>query len=121
MQFSTEAPVQRLSAFNANGVRVAQLDFPVPPRQIEPLYFQWREGETYRFEATLSTGGVDTETVTAPHVYTQGNLEIAIPYGAAQQSDMKNAVRKRAEGTRSGRQRNGGYGPCYKWECANDL
>lgn len=91
VQFSTEAPVQRLSAFNANGVRVAQLDFPVPPRQIEPLYFQWREGETYRFEATLSTGSVDTETVTAPHVYTQGNLEIAIPYGAAKESDMKNA------------------------------
>ena len=90
VQFSTEAPVQRLSAFNANGVRVAQLDFPVPPRQIESLYFQWREGETYRFEATLSTGSVDTETVTAPHVYTQGNLEIAIPYGAAQ-SDLKNA------------------------------
>lgn len=91
VQFSTEAPVQRLSAFNANDVRVAQLDFPVPPRQIEPLYFEWREGATYRFEATLSTGGVDTETVTAPHVYTQGNLEIAIPYGAAQQSDLKNA------------------------------
>ena len=87
VQFSTEAPVQRLRAFNANGVRVAQLDFPVPPRQIESLYFQWREGETYRFEATLSTGSVDTETVTTPHVYTQGNLEIAIPYGAA----LKNA------------------------------
>ena len=90
VQFSPEAPVQRLSAFNANGVRVAQLDFPVPPRQIESLYFEWREGEPYRFEATLSTGSVDTETVTAPHVYTQGNLEIAIPYGAAQ-SDLKNA------------------------------
>ncbi len=91
VQFSTEAPVQRLRAFNANGVMVAQLDFPVPPRQIESLYFEWREGETYRFEATLSTGGVDTETVTAPHVYTQGSLEVAIPYGAAQQSDLKNA------------------------------
>ena len=91
VQFSTEAPVERLSAFNANGVRVAQLDFPVPPRQIESLYFEWHAGETYRFEATLSTGNVDTETVTAPHVYTQGNLEIAIPYGAAQQSDLKNA------------------------------
>lgn len=91
VQFSTEAPVQRLRAFNANGVRVAQLDFPVPPRQIESLYFQWREGETYRFEATLSTGSVDTETVTAPHVYTQGNLEIAIPYGAAKEWDLKNA------------------------------
>ncbi len=83
--------MERLSAFNANGVRVAQLDFPVPPRQIESLYFEWRAGETYRFEATLSTGNVDTETVTVPHVYTQGNLEIAIPYGAAQQSDLKNA------------------------------
>ena len=91
VQFSTEAPVQRLRAFNANGVRVAQLDFPVPPRQTESLYFEWREGETYRFEATLSTGSVDTEKVTAPHVYTQGNLEIAIPYGAAQESDLKNA------------------------------
>ena len=91
VQFSPEAPVQRLSAFNANGVRVAQLDFPVPPRQIESLYFKWREGETYRFEATLSTGSVDTEKVTAPHVYTQGNLEIAIPYGAAKQSALKNA------------------------------
>ena len=91
VQFSTDAPVQRLSAFNTNGVRVAQLDFPVPPRQTESLYFEWLEGETYRFEATLFTGSVDTETVTAPHVYTQGNLEIAIPYGAARQSDMKNA------------------------------
>ena len=91
VQFSTDAPVQRLSTFNADGVRVAQLDFPVPPRQTESLYFEWLEGETYRFEATLFTGNVDTETVTAPHVYTQGNLEIAIPYGAARQSDMKNA------------------------------
>ena len=91
VQFSPEAPVQRLSAFNANGARVAHLDFPIPPRQIESLYFEWREGATYRFEATLSTGGVETETVTAPHVYTQGNLEIAIPYGAAKQSDLKNA------------------------------
>ena len=91
VQFRTGAPVQRLRAFNANDVMVAQLDFPVPPRQIEALYFEWREGETYRFEATLLTGSVDTETVTAPHVYTQGNLEIAIPYGAAKQSDLKNA------------------------------
>ena len=92
VQFSGEVPVQRLSAFNTNGVRVAQLDFPVPPRQTESLYFEWLEGETYRFEATLFTGNVDTETVTAPHVYTQGNLEIAIPYGAARQSDLKNAL-----------------------------
>ena len=92
VQFSGDAPVQRLSAFNADDVMVAQLNFPVPPRQIESLYFEWREGEIYRFEATLSTGNVDTEMVTAPHVYTQGNLEIAIPYGAAKQSDLKNAL-----------------------------
>lgn len=86
-QLSVEAPVQRLNAFNADGVMVAQLNFPTPPRQTEPLYFEWREGETYRFEATLSTGDVDVQTVTAPQTYTQGNLEIAIPYGAAMQSE----------------------------------
>ena len=90
VQFSTDAPVQRLSAFNANGVMVAQLDFPVPPRQTESLYFEWLEGETYRFEATLFTGNVDTETVTAPRTYTHGTLEVAIPYGAAVQSNLEN-------------------------------
>ena len=90
VQFSTDAPVQRLSAFNADGVMVAQLDFPVPPRQTESLYFEWLEGETYRFEATLFTGNVDTETVTAPRTYTHGTLEVAIPYGAAVQSNLEN-------------------------------
>ena len=89
VQFSAEAPVQRLSAFNMDGVRVAQLNFPVPPRQTESLYFEWRAGETYRFEATLLTGSVNVQTVTTPRVYTQGNLEIAIPYGAAKQSDLE--------------------------------
>ena len=83
VQFGAEAPVQRLNAFNADGVRVAQLDFPTPPRQIESLYFEWREGETYRFEAILLTGGVDSQTLTAPRSYTQGSLEIAMPYGTA--------------------------------------
>jgi hypothetical protein len=92
VQFNTEAPIQRLSAFNADGVMVAQLNFPVPPRQTESLYFEWSEAETYRFEATLSTGSVNVQKVTAPHVYTQGNLEIAIPYGTAKQSDLKNAL-----------------------------
>ena len=87
IQFSTEAPIQRLNAFNADGVRVAQLNFPAPPRQTEPLYFEWNEGETYRFEATLSTGRVDIQTVTAPRSYTQGSLEIAIPYGTATEPD----------------------------------
>ena len=57
VQFSAEAPVQRLSAFNMDGVVVAQLNFPVPPRQTEALYFQWREGETYRFEADFGATG----------------------------------------------------------------
>ena len=90
VQFSPAAPVQRLNAFNADGVMVAQLNFPTPPRQIESLYFEWREGETYRFEVALSTGSVNVQEVTAPNAYRQGNLEIAIPYGAAKQSDLEN-------------------------------
>ncbi|MCG9130797.1 hypothetical protein J5I95_03855 [Candidatus Poribacteria bacterium] len=90
VQFSAEAPVKRLQAFNADDVMVAQLNFPTPPRQTESLYFEWDAGDTYRFEAILSTENVDTQRVTAPRVYTQGNLEIAIPYGAALQSDPEN-------------------------------
>ncbi|MDE0011402.1 MAG: hypothetical protein OXU36_09660 [Candidatus Poribacteria bacterium] len=91
-QLGAEAPIQRLNAFNSDGVMVAQLNFPVPPRQTESLYFEWREGETYRFEATLSTGDVDVQIVTAPRTYTQGNLEIAIPYGIATHSDPGNVL-----------------------------
>ena len=91
VQFSAEAPVERLQAFNTDGVMVAQLNFPVPPRQTESLYFEWREGKTYRFAVTLSTGNVNVQEVTAPSVYTQGNLEIAIPYGAENQLDLENA------------------------------
>ena len=87
VQFGAATPVQRLNAFNSDGVMVAQLNFPVSPRQTELLYFEWLGGETYRFEATLSTGNISVQTVTAPRTYTQGNLEIAIPYGAAMQSD----------------------------------
>ncbi len=86
-RLSAEAPVQRLTAFNADGVTVAQLNFPAPPRQIESLYFEWQSGETYRFEATLTTGDVETQTLTAPRRYTQGGLEIAIPYGVGMQSE----------------------------------
>ena len=88
VQFGEASPIQRLNAFNADGVMVAQLDFPTPPRQMEPLYFEWREGETYRFEATLLSGRVDSQTLTAPRSYTQGSLEIAIPYGTATESDI---------------------------------
>ena len=91
VQFDATAPIQRLSAFNPDDVMVAQLNFPVPPRQTESLYFQWNEGEAYRFEATLSTGDITVQSVTAPRTYTQGNLEIAIPYGAAIESDLGNA------------------------------
>ncbi len=94
VQFGTIAPIQRLSAFNPDDVRVAQLNFPVPPRRTESLYFEWNEGETYRFEATLSTGDVTVQSVTAPRTYTQGNLEIAIPYGAASQSGSGNTSEK---------------------------
>jgi len=92
VQFDATASVQRLSAFSPDGVRVAQLNFPVPPRQTESLYFQWNEGETYRFEATLSTGDITVQSVTAPRTYTQGNLEIAIPYGTAIESDSGDAL-----------------------------
>ena len=91
VQFGTTASIQRLSAFNSDGVRVAQLNFPVPPRQTESLYFQWNEAETYRFEATLTTGNIIVQSVTAPRTYAQGNLEIAIPYGAAIASDLGKA------------------------------
>ncbi len=91
VQFDATAPIQRLSAFNPDDLMVAQLNFPVPPRQTESIYFQWSEGETYRFEATLSTGDITVQSVTAPRTYTQGNLEIAIPYGAAIESDLGNA------------------------------
>ena len=88
VRFGEASPIQRLNAFNTDGVRVAQLDFPTPPRQIESLYFEWREGETYRFEAILLTGKVDNQTLTAPRSYTQGSLDIAIPYGTATESDI---------------------------------
>ena len=93
-QLGAEAPIQRLNAFNSDGVMVAQLNFPTSPRQTESLYFEWREGETYRFEAILLTGNVDVKTATAPRIYTQGNLEIAIPYGIATQPESGNVSNK---------------------------
>ena len=91
VQFETTAPIQRLTAFNPDNLRVAHLNFPVSPRQTESLYFQWSEGEIYRFEATLSTGERIVQRVTAPQTYTHGNLEIALPYGAAIEADFGNA------------------------------
>ena len=89
VQFGTAAPIQRLNAFNSDGAMVAQLNFPVPPRQTESLYFEWQAGETYRFEAIIGTGDISVQSVTAPRVYTHGNLEIAVPYGATLQADSE--------------------------------
>ncbi len=92
VQFANEAPIKQVTAYNPDGTMVSQLNFPVPPRQIESLYFEWQEGETYRFEATSSTEHVSVQTVAAPRTYTSGSLEIAIPYGAAMQSDAQNPL-----------------------------
>ncbi len=75
--------VKSVAAFNREGMKVARLDFPVPPRQVESLYFKWREGERYRFEIVLANSDISVRTVTAPQVQTRGSLEISIPYGAA--------------------------------------
>ncbi len=91
---SNESPVAQVSAFSADGTLVAQLNFPTPPRQIEVLYFEWREAEVYRFEATLSTGQVHVQSVTAPREPPRGSIELAIPYGVAQKIE---AVHSAAE------------------------
>ena len=92
VQFANEAPIKQISAYNSDGTMVAQLIFPVPPRHIESLYFQWQEGETYRFEATSSTEHVSVQTLMAPRTYIRGSLGIAIPYGASIQSDVQNLM-----------------------------
>ena len=92
VEFANEVPIKQVSAFNSDGTMVAQLNFPVLPRQIESLYFEWQEGETYRFEATSSTEHVSVQTVTAPRTYARGSLEIAIPYGAAVKSNIQNPL-----------------------------
>ncbi len=90
VQFTDEVPIKQVSAFNSDGTMVAQLNFPVQPRQIESLYFEWQEGETYRFEAISSTEHVSVQTVTAPRTFPRGSLAIAIPYGAAIGSNSEN-------------------------------
>ena len=91
VQIANQAPIKRITAFNSNGNKVAQLDFPVQPRQIESLYFEWQAGETYKFEATLSSGEVVVQTVSAPLEHVRGNFEIAIPYGAVMNSDTQSS------------------------------
>ena len=89
VEFASQAPIKQITTFNSDGNMVAQLDFPVQSRQIESLYFEWQAGEPYKFEATLSSGEVVVQTVSAPLKYTQGNFEIAIPYGVARNSDTQ--------------------------------
>lgn len=89
VEFANRAPIKQITTFNSNGNKIAQLDFPVQARQIESLYFQWQAGEPYKFEATLSSGEVVVQTVSAPLKYAQGNFEIAIPYGVARNSDTQ--------------------------------
>ena len=83
LHFTDEAPIKRVSVFTPDGVLLAQLDFPITPRQIETVYFAWQEGETYRFEAISHAEQISEKTVTAPRTYPRGSLEIAIPYGTS--------------------------------------
>ena len=92
VEFASQAPIKQVSAFNADGTLVSQLNFPGLPRQIESLYFEWQEGEIYRFEATSSSDFVSVQKVTAPRTYPRGSLEIAIPYGASMRSDAQNPL-----------------------------
>ena len=92
VEFTSQAPIKQVSAFNADGTLVSQLNFPGLPRQIESLYFEWQEGEIYRFEATSSSDLVSVQKVTAPRTYPRGSLEIAIPYGASMKSDVQNPL-----------------------------
>lgn len=91
VRFANQKPVKQISVYNSDGNKVAQLDFPVQPRQIESLYFKWAAGETYKFDATLSSGDVVVQTVSAPLEYARGNFEIAIPYGVARSADTQSS------------------------------
>ena len=90
VQFENPTPIKKMTAYNSDGTVVAQLDFPVQPRQTESFHFEWQEEETYRFEVTLSSEHVIVKTATAPRMYVRGNLEIAIPYGAVSITDTQN-------------------------------
>ncbi len=92
IQFTENAPIKKVSTYNSDGTMVAQISFPSHPRQIESLYFEWKEGESYRFEATLSTDQVNVKTVSTPRDFSQGDLEIAIPYGTRNISTQQYSV-----------------------------
>lgn len=92
LQFTENAPIKKVSAFNSDGTMVAQISFPSHPRQIESLYFEWKEGESYRFEATLSTDQVSVKTVSTSRDFSRGDLEIAIPYGTRTSSTEQSSA-----------------------------
>lgn len=94
VNFTNEAPIKQVSVFNSDGVVVAQLNFPIQPRQTEMLYFEWLEGETYRFEAVSHSDQLSVQNVTAPRIYPRGSLEIAIPYGTAMEVDAEDFTSK---------------------------
>ena len=100
-------PFRRVSAYNAAGTLVAQLDFPTSPRPVESLYFDWEAGETYRFEVTSNAGEVDVQEATAPRSTARGSLEISVPYGAAAHANAPSLVLYNSELTATVLVRNG--------------
>ena len=92
LQFTENAPIKKVTAFNSDGTMVAQLSFPSQPRQTESLYFEWNEGESYRFETILSTDQVSSKTVTSPRDFSRGDLEIAIPYGTGKPRTQQSSI-----------------------------
>ena len=107
----TPLPFRRVSAYNAVGALVAQLDFPTSPRPVESLYFAWQAGETYRFEVTSNAGEVDVQEATAPRSIARGSLEILVPYGAASQANVRSLVLRDSEMTATVLVRNGTAAP----------
>lgn len=95
LQFTENAPIKKVSAFNSDGTMVAQLSFPSQPRQSESLYFEWSEGENYRFDAILSPDQVSSKTVTSPGNFSRGDLEIAIPYGTGKPRTLQTSVEEK--------------------------
>lgn len=104
-------PFRRVSAYNAAGTLVAQLDFPTSPRPVESLYFDWEAGETYRFEVTSNAGEVDVQEATAPRSTARGSLEISVPYGAATHANAPSLVLYNSELTATVLVRNGTAAP----------
>ena len=104
-------PFRRVSAYNAAGTLVAQLDFPTSPRPVESLYFEWEAGETYRFEVTSDAGEVGVQEATAPRSTARGSLEISVPYGAAVNANVPSLVLRDSELTATVLVRNGTVAP----------